>query len=349
MRGTHETRFGRVLSLSFAGRDRILTRFRRNLKSRRKQRPGCPQHRKICGASSGLVIGTRPGTEGAALPLAGRGGYLATALSKWQSHVPRADRILDVNAQTLTLGRLTCRVIDDLPAGKPPEFIVVLCHGYGAPGTDLVPFGPELLEHSPALAERVQFLFPEAPLDLEDMGMPGGRAWWHLNMRKLQMAVATGEIRDLRAEQPEGLEFARQRLLALIAEWSEQTGIPLSRFVLGGFSQGAMLATDVALHLDETPGGLIVLSGTLLNEAVWRKLAPRRAGLSVLQSHGKDDPLLPYICAELLRDMLGEAGAKLEFVSFRGGHGIPREVFDKVASTLERLCQTMTQTSEAKD
>ena len=254
-----------------------------------------------------------------------------------------------MNARTETLGRLTCRIVDALPADKPPEYIVLLCHGYGAPGTDLVPFGPELLEHSPALAERVQFLFPEAPLDLEDMGMPGGRAWWHLDMRKLQMAVATGEIRDLREEQPEGLEFARQRLLALIAEWSERTGVPLSRFVLGGFSQGSMLATDVALHLDESPAGLIVLSGTLLNEAVWSKLAPRQVGLSVLQSHGKDDPILPYICAELLRDMLGDAGAKVEFVSFRGGHGIPMEVFDKVASTLGRLCQTMTQTGEVKD
>ena len=169
--------------------------------------------------------------------------------------------------------------------------------------------------------------------------MPGGRAWWHLNMWKLQQAVATGQIRDLREELPDGLEFARQRLLAVIAEWSEQTGVPVSRFILGGFSQGAMLATDATLHLDENPAGLIVLSGTLLNEAEWRKLAPRHSGLSVLQSHGTDDPILPYMCAELLRDMLVEAGAKLEYVSFRGGHAIPMEVFDKVASTLEQLCR----------
>ena len=244
-----------------------------------------------------------------------------------------------MNIQTLTIGQLNCRVIDDLPVGKPPEYIVVLCHGYGAPGTDLVPFGPELLEHSPGLAARIQFLFPEAPLDLEKLGMPGGRAWWHLNMWKLQRAVTTGEIRDLREEQPDGLEFTRQRLLALIAEWSERSGVPVSRFILGGFSQGAMLATDATLHLDENPAGLIVLSGTLLNEAKWRKLAPRHSGLSVLQSHGTDDPILPYMCAELLRDMLVEAGAKLEFVSFRGGHAIPMEVFDKVASTLEQLCR----------
>lgn len=244
-----------------------------------------------------------------------------------------------MNAQTLTLGRLTCRVIDDLPTGKPPEFIVVLCHGFGAPGTDLVPFGPELLEHSPALAERVQFLFPEAPLDLEELGMPGGRAWWHLDMRRLQMAAMSGQIRDLCADRPEGLVSSRERLLESIGLWSQQSGVPVSRFVLGGFSQGAMLATDMALHLNENPAGLIVLSGTLINEAEWRERAPRRKGLRVLQSHGHDDPLLPFAGAEALRDMLSEAGAIVNFVPFRGGHGIPLPVFDAVASTLERLCQ----------
>jgi phospholipase/carboxylesterase len=243
----------------------------------------------------------------------------------------------DVNAHTETLGRLNCQIVDSLPIGKSPDYIVVLCHGYGAPGTDLVPFGPELLEHSPTLSERFQFLFPEAPLDLEERGMPGGRAWWHLDMRRLQLAAMSGQIRDLCADRPEGLASSRERLLELIGLWSRQTGVPLSRFVLGGFSQGSMLATDVALHLDENPAGLIVLSGTLLNESEWRELAPRRKGLCVLQSHGDDDPLLPFAGAEALRDMLSGAGAVVEFVPFRGGHGIPLPVFDAVALMLERL------------
>lgn len=242
-----------------------------------------------------------------------------------------------MNSQTLRLGQLRCRVIDGLAPGQKPEMIVVLCHGFGASGDDLVPFGPELLDHSPELASRVQFLFPEAPLDLGDVGMPGGRAWWHLDMAKLQMAVLTGITRDLRAEQPEGLADARERLQALLCEWSEKAGLPLSRFVLGGFSQGSMLATDVTLHMDENPAGLIVLSGTLLNEDVWRKLAPRRSGLNVFQSHGTEDPILPFKCAELLRDMLQDAGAKVDFTSFPGGHGIPMPVFRKVASTLIEL------------
>ncbi|MBC8114280.1 MAG: dienelactone hydrolase family protein [Candidatus Saccharimonas sp.] len=216
----------------------------------------------------------------------------------------------------------------------------MLCHGYGASGTDLVPFAPELLEHSPALAERIQFLFPEAPLDMEELGMPGGRAWWHLDLRRLQLAAMSGQSRDLSADRPEGLVSSRERLLELIGLWSQQSGVPVSRFVLGGFSQGAMLATDVALHLDENPAGLIVMSGTFLNEAEWRELAPRRKGLPVLQSHGHDDPLLPFANSEALRDMLSEAGAIVDFVPFPGGHGIPLPVFDAVATMLERLASS---------
>ncbi len=239
--------------------------------------------------------------------------------------------------QTKTICGLTCRIVDALSGEMPPKLIVVLCHGYGAPGTDLVPFGPELLEHSPALAERVQFLFPEAPLSLEELGMPDGRAWWHLDMRRLQIAAMTGQIRDLCADRPEGLASSRARLLELISQWSKQTGVPVSRFVVGGFSQGSMLATDVTLHLGENPAALIVMSGSLLNEAEWRELAPRRKGLRVLQSHGYDDPIVPYAGAEALRDLWQEVGATVDFVPFRGGHGIPLEVFNRVAPMLEGL------------
>jgi phospholipase/carboxylesterase len=242
-----------------------------------------------------------------------------------------------MNIETVEVGGLSCCVVDALPAGVAPQMVVVLCHGFGASGTDLVPFGPELIESSPTLAERVQFVFPAAPLDLAEFGMPGGRAWWLLDMAKLQRAMTTGEFRDLRAEHPEGLDFARERLLAVIAEWSERTGVPLSRFVLGGFSQGSMLATETTLHLNENPAGLIVLSGTLLNEAVWRERVSLRAGLTVLQSHGQSDPILPFIAAEWLRDMLTDAGASVEFLPFRGGHAIPMPVIERVLALLERL------------
>ena len=90
-----------------------------------------------------------------------------------------------MNQQLETLGALKCRLVDDLPEGSKPSLVVILCHGYGASGADLVPIGEELLDQIPALQDRIQFIFPEAPLSLDQLGLPGGRAWWPIDMVKL--------------------------------------------------------------------------------------------------------------------------------------------------------------------
>jgi phospholipase/carboxylesterase len=246
-----------------------------------------------------------------------------------------------VNTRTETIGRLKCRTLDNLEARMAPTLVVVLCHGYGASGSDLVPIGEELLTQSSALNERVQFVFPEAPLRMDELGLPGGRAWWHLDLAKLQIAAATGQFRDLRNERPEGLVAAREALTEVIRIWSERVKVPVSRFVVGGFSQGAMLSTDVVLHFETNPAALIPMSGSLLNETEWRELAPKHAALRVVQSHGTADPLLPFAAAEWLRDLLISAGCQVEFVPFRGGHEIPYEVLDRIRTTLEELAEAM--------
>jgi phospholipase/carboxylesterase len=104
--------------------------------------------------------------------------------------------------------------------------------------------------------------------------------------------------------------------------------------VLGGFSQGAMLSLDVALHRPTPPAGLILMSGTLLAESVWKPRLNQLAGVPVLQSHGRHDPLLPFSIACALRDELRAAGAKLDWVEFAGGHEIPPVVLDGVTRLL---------------
>jgi phospholipase/carboxylesterase len=242
-----------------------------------------------------------------------------------------------MNVKSTVIGGLHCRLVDQLPAGRAPSFIVVLCHGFGAPGTDLVPLAPELLQINPALAERVQFVFPAAPLSLDEFGMYGGRAWWMIDIERFQAAIERGDARILRNDLPAGLVEARQLLTSVVEELQAQTMLPLSRFLLGGFSQGSMLATDVTLRLPESTAGLCVLSGTLLCEEQWRPLAARRAGLPVLQSHGTQDPILPFIAAEWLRDMLMESGLPVEFIPFRGMHTIPLEALERLAEMLEGL------------
>ncbi|MEZ4651163.1 MAG: phospholipase [Candidatus Eisenbacteria bacterium] len=218
-----------------------------------------------------------------------------------------------------------------LTAAVRPTLLVLLCHGYGAPGSDLVPIGEELIQASPEIAKEVVFLFPEAPLSLG--GFPGfeQRAWWQIDIAALELALARGEARDRKGECPRELDDLRPRLVAILDRErpieGEDAVLPMDRVIVGGFSQGAMLTTDYLLRSDTAPGGLALLSGTLLCEDAWRVAAPRAKGTRILQSHGRMDPLLPFFAAEELRDLLSGAGAELRFVPFEGQHEIPLPVF----------------------
>lgn len=238
------------------------------------------------------------------------------------------------------LGGLPTRVVDDLPEGAKPTLAVVLCHGFGAPAHDLVAVGAELLDSSPKLAATTRFYFPGGPVDLSEWGMYGAAAWWMIDLDAIQRAMSEGGFRDrMRNERPEGMEEARAAMLKLVAEIRAETGLGLDRIVLGGFSQGSMLTVDVALQLESNIAALIAWSGTLLNEEEWRRLAPRHKGLKVLQSHGRQDPMLPYAWAEYLRDTLVECGVEVEFLPFNGPHTISEAAFARTREVLEQACQ----------
>jgi len=217
----------------------------------------------------------------------------------------------------------------------PPKAAVILCHGFGAPGNDLVSLGPELARAVPELRE-VRFYFPAAPLTLEG-GWGDSRAWWLIDIMAIQrLANDPVAQREFRKVEPDGMAAARKAMLALVQEVANQTGLPMKKLILGGFSQGAMIATDVALRLEEAPGALVALSGTLLIEDVWRAKAKARSGLPVFQSHGRQDPLLPYQAAEWLKELFEEAGMQHEFVPFDGGHTIGPDALLKLGAFLSR-------------
>ena len=209
--------------------------------------------------------------------------------------------------------------------------IVMLLHGFGAPGDDLVPLA-EVLE----ALEGTRWLFPEAPLSL-DMGFGESRAWWPIDMARLQADRAAGRVRDLSMKVPRGLALARARLLALINELPRHLPIDYQKTVIGGFSQGAMLTCDAALHSDHPFAGLVQLSGNLLAQPVWSPLMPKRHGLPVFQSHGTLDDILPYVGAECLRDALSQAGLAVDWHGFRGGHEIPESVLRALSLFLRRV------------
>lgn len=227
-----------------------------------------------------------------------------------------------MKSERTQLAGLTARIVDRPDA----TLTAILMHGFGAPGDDLVGLAPYL-------DAPVRFVFPEAPLELG--GLYGdSRAWWLLDLARLERELASGTAHDRRSELPDGLPAAREHVTRLVEHVKARFSIDESQLVLGGFSQGAMLALDVALHLDKAPAALLLMSGTLLAEPVWQPRFARLAGVPVLMSHGRHDQLLPFAAAETLRDRLQAAGAKVEWVQFVGGHEIPPIVVDAATTFL---------------
>jgi phospholipase/carboxylesterase len=222
---------------------------------------------------------------------------------------------------------------DGLGGGSGP--VVILLHGFGAPGEDLVSLADVL--HVPA---STRFVFPEGPLSLS-FGPRDARAWWLIDMARIAADQAAGRIRDLSNEIPKGLAPARETMLAFLKEVEQKFGADPRKTVLGGFSQGAMLSCDLMLRTAQPYAGLIQLSGTLLAIQEWAPLLQKRKGLPVFQSHGMQDELLPFVGAERLRDTLIHAGLSVEWHSFRGGHEIPRTVLQRLGTFITK---TVTQT-----
>src|SRR5687767_2709810 len=127
-------------------------------------------------------------------------------------------------------------------AGAPT---VVCFHGYGADAADLAPLASEL-----DLPAPVRWVFPDGLL-----GMEGGfgRAWFPIDESRF-----SGAPIDLSREAPAGMAEAAKAAAGLL----DALGTPIEDVVLGGFSQGAMLALELALGAGRSPRGLFLLSGT---------------------------------------------------------------------------------------
>jgi phospholipase/carboxylesterase len=228
------------------------------------------------------------------------------------------------------LGGLTVRITggtDGKGGGHGP--VVVLLHGFGAPGDDLVSLGDAM--GAPA---GTRFIFPEGPLSL-NLGFADSRAWWIIDWNRVNQDIVASRLRDLSREAPKGLPAARQWVLSMLKALDRRLAADPKKTILGGFSQGAMLACDVTLRTDDPFAGLVLLSGTLLARDEWAPLMPKRRGLPVFQSHGTQDAILPYLMAERLRDELTQAGLRVDWHGFRGGHEIPDRVVTQLGAFIK--------------
>jgi phospholipase/carboxylesterase len=223
--------------------------------------------------------------------------------------------------KTTTIGPLTVRALGD---GEGPA--ILLCHGFGAPGDDLVGLA-RAIDAGPG----VRWFFPAAPISL------GGGAWWSIDLDRRIDLEARGQADQLRLEEPHGLAEARGALEATLVALERDHGVRRDRLILGGFSQGAMLTTDVALSAETPFAGLAILSGTLLAQDRWAAAARARGpSHHVMMAHGRRDPLLRFADAEALRALLEEGGASVEWVEHGGQHEIPLVVLQRLGAFARR-------------
>jgi phospholipase/carboxylesterase len=211
-----------------------------------------------------------------------------------------------LTAATLTLA------LAQTPTSPPPGLrvhevgggkrVLLLLHGWGARGDDLVPLAERIAQ--PGL----RIVLPEAPRARKG----GGRAWFDPRAGPATEAQVV---------------HARKMLIDLV-EGLEEQGVPRRAIRVAGFSQGAIMSLDLALHAGGL-GGVGVLSGAPL--PIWKSYAGLK-GTPVLLAHGRSDGVLSFDGATRLRKALGKAGARVTWLPFDGGHRIPPGVVDALRS-----------------
>jgi phospholipase/carboxylesterase len=202
----------------------------------------------------------------------------------------------------------------------------VILHGFGADAYDLYP-----------LHEFFQFngtwYFPNGILPVPFGNGMEGRAWFPISVaEKLQEALRTGNWDAIESYSPPGLEEAFQKINQFLDEIPQ----PYENIVLGGFSQGAMLSLEIFLRRKEKPAKLILMSGTLLHQNKWMTLAKEKSGFEFFQSHGNDDPILPFPMAKKLNQLLNDSGMKGKLHAFTGGHTIPPAMLNPINEYLRK-------------
>lgn len=181
---------------------------------------------------------------------------------------------------------------------------IVMLHGYGADGADLLGLADPLAPHLPGTA----FYSPDAPERCRNN--PFGRQWFPIPWLD---GSSEAEARAGLAEAAADLDAFLDRVLA-------DEGLEPERLAVVGFSQGTMLALEVLPRRAEAVAGLVGISGRLLAP---ERLAAAQVKPPVMLIHGDQDPMVPFAEMQLAGERLTAAGFTVYGHVMRGtGHGI---------------------------
>jgi phospholipase/carboxylesterase len=202
-------------------------------------------------------------------------------------------------------------------AGGAAASIVVLLHGYGADGNDLIGLAPHLGQVLP----KTLFVSPHAPFPCE-MGGPG-RQWFSLQDRTPSAVLA-------------GVGAVQQILNAFLDDMLARFKLPESRLALVGFSQGTMMALHAAPRRATPCAGIVGFSGRLLDDGALKREAVSRP--PVLLIHGDADQLVPIGNLDHAVEGLKAAGIAVEAHRRAGlDHGIDEEGLRLATAFLKRV------------
>lgn len=224
------------------------------------------------------------------------------------------------------IGSLDAIEIDFSGNATPVRGAVILFHGFGADNADLASLS-EVVD-SP---DNIRWIFPNGPHTVEIGPHMTGRAWFPLKLSDLERQGV-----DFTQMTPDGMDPAIDKALKAVEAVREKHKLQWNQIMLGGFSQGAMIALDVALKAPSSPAGVTLFSSSLVNEPRLRELAVKHKGLKFFQSHGTMDSMLPFALAERLDAVLNDSGLDGMLYSFRGGHEIPLPVLREWSSWLRQ-------------
>jgi phospholipase/carboxylesterase len=188
------------------------------------------------------------------------------------------------------------------PVTGAAQSLVILLHGYGSNGEDLIGLVPYWRDALPTTA----FVSPNAPEPCP--GSPGGFQWWGLSSMDAGARAA-------------GVARAAPVLDAFIDAELARHGLTEAQLALVGFSQGTMMALHVGPRRRTQLAGIVGYSGMLADEAALSDPATTRP--PILLVHGDADPMIPIAAFHQAQASLGASGFEVESHVSRGlGHSI---------------------------
>jgi phospholipase/carboxylesterase len=212
----------------------------------------------------------------------------------------------------------------ELQTTSSPAATVIWLHGLGADGYDFVPVVRELQALG---APPARYVFPHAPL--MPVTINGGcvmRAWYDI--------VGT----DLGRREDEAGIRASQGAVERLIEREVQRGVPPTRIVLAGFSQGGAITLQTGLRRPQPLAGLIALSCYLpLADRCAAERHPSSAGVPIFLAHGNADPIVPLQRGAASRDRLVALGHPVQWHEYPMAHTVCAEEIRDIAAFLQNV------------